>query len=468
MIQGLRLSDIQLQLSTGKLTVLELVDFYLEKCQKNATTNAYLATFEDEVREQAFALQNKIDNHKHLGKLFGLVCSIKDVICYENHEISAGSKMLSNFSSVFSSTAVEKLLQEDAIIIGRTNCDEFAMGSDNTNSHYGPVRNLDDLESVPGGSSGGAAVSVQMDSCLVALGSDTGGSVRQPAAFCGLIGFKPSYGRISRHGLIAYASSFDQIGLFGRHIEDIQTVYHVCQGPDDYDSTCIQKEPDVQKIASPYTFGILEEAINHPSLDPDIRQATISYLDEIKRQGHQIKSVSFELLEYLIPAYYILTCAEASSNLSRYDGIRYGHRSNHATSLDDLYKKSRTEGFGDEVKRRILLGTFVLSEGYYDAYYAKAQKVRRLIVDQLNSLFGSVNFLVLPTSPVLPWKIGDQKSPVEMYLSDIYSVIANLAGIPGISIPVPTSNQRFQAGLQFLAPRWQEKSLFEMLSEITG
>jgi aspartyl-tRNA(Asn)/glutamyl-tRNA(Gln) amidotransferase subunit A len=400
-----------------------------------------------------------------LGRLAGMVVSIKDVICYQDHKVTAGSKILEGFESLFSATVVERLLAEDAIIIGRTNCDEFAMGSTNETSIYGSTKNAADPSRVPGGSSGGAAVAVQADTCLMALGSDTGGSVRQPAAFCGVIGFKPSYGRISRHGLLAYGSSFDQIGVLSHSISDVALILEIVAGADEYDgSASAQPVPAYSQQAAwskPAKIAYIKPALEHPGLDTDVRQNATQFLKQLEAKGHQVEGVDFDMLDYIIPAYYVLTTAEASSNLSRYDGIRFGHRSSDVNSLDETYRKSRTEGFGTEVKRRIMLGTFVLSAGYYDAYYARAQKIRRLITNQLAAIFVDYDFIFLPASPTPAWPLGESlEDPVAMYLSDIYTVAANMAGLPAISIPSGIHEAtQMPLGVQLMAPAFKEGEL---------
>ena len=308
------------------------------------------------------------------------------------------------FESVYSATAVEKILQEDAIIIGRTNCDQFGMGSTNENSVYGPVKNAADNSKISGGSSGGSAVSVQADTCLASLGSDTGGSVRQPASFCGVVGFKPTYGRISRYGLLAYASSFDQIGTLTQSVEDAALLLEVMAGADGFDSTVSIRK--VENFSEYSTFdgkakiAYFPSAFEHEMLDPSVKKKGLEVIEKLKSEGHFVESVDFEYLDFIIPAYYVLTTAEAASNLSRYDGIRYGYRSKNAENLEETYKKSRSEGFSEEVKRRIMLGNFVLSSGYYDAYYTKAQKVRRLILEKTQEIFEIFDFIIMPASPV--------------------------------------------------------------------
>ncbi|MBK8502911.1 MAG: Asp-tRNA(Asn)/Glu-tRNA(Gln) amidotransferase subunit GatA [Saprospiraceae bacterium] len=458
------LEEIQQALKNTDLTCETLVKTYLQKIEEHRSLNAYVEVFAEESLIRAKTLdQDHQARGRKMGKLWGAVFSIKDVISYEGHLLSAGSKMLQGYLALYSATAVERLLAEDAIIIGRVNCDEFAMGSDNETSYYGPVKNAIDSNRIPGGSSGGSAVSVQANTCLMSLGSDTGGSVRQPASFCNLIGFKPSYGRISRHGLIAYASSFDQIGIIGRHLDDIKLAYSIMQGPDEYDGTLLQKASSNRSLdlpEKPIKLAYFGEALSHEGLQPEIKASFEKQVAALKSNGYQIDELSFNLLEYMIPCYYVLTSAEASSNLSRYDGIRYGYRAKDAKGLDDMYTRSRTEGFGAEVKRRILLGTFVLSVGYYDAYFAKAQKIRRLIKHQFDTWVSKYDGIILPMTPTTAWPLGSGKSPVEIYLADIYSVLANLVGAPAMSIPLGRDDHGLPFGLQILTANYSEDALF--------
>jgi len=456
------LSEIQLRLMDGRLTCLQLVENYLDRIDNQRDLNAYVEVYEEEARKRAIEL-DRIHEKKErpLGKLWGAVFSIKDVISHEGHGLTAGSKMLQGYTALYSATAVERLMREDAIIIGRVNCDEFAMGSDNETSYYGPVRNAVNRKRIAGGSSGGSAVSVQARTCLMSLGSDTGGSVRQPASFCGIVGFKPSYGRVSRHGLIAYGSSFDQIGIMGRGVDDIKMTYEIIQGPDEYDGTLVKNQaagatPDGNAIRVAY----VKEALDHPGLQPEIADSIREMIRVLRSEGHIVEEVSFELLDYVIPSYYVLTAAEASSNLSRYDGIRYGYRAADVDQLDEMYTKSRTEGFGIEVKRRIMLGTFVLSVGYYDAYFAKAQKIRRLIKSRFEDWTHEYDVVLMPMTPTTAWEIGSGKSPVEIYLADIYSVLANLVGAPAISIPLGEDGDQMPYGLQLLSGNFTEEKLF--------
>ncbi len=463
------LQAIRQDLTQGNTTCYKLVQYYLSQIEATKNLNAYVEVYEEEALERALKLDAKFErNPKSVGKLFGMVIAIKDVICYKNHQVTAAAKILEGFTSVFSATSIERLLSEDAIIIGRTNCDQFAMGSTNENSIYGAVKNAANDNYVAGGSSGGSAVAVQTNSCLAALGSDTGGSVRQPASFCGNIGFKPTYGRISRHGLIAYASSFDQIGVITQNVYDAAILLEVMAGSDEYDSTAsnapvsnYSERLGYESIgAEKVKIAYFDSALNHKSLDDNIRQRTFELIDNLKKDGHEVEAVTFDLIDYLIPTYYVLTTAEASSNLARFDGVRYGYRSADATDFHETYLKSRTEGFSEEVKRRIMLGAFVLSSGYYDAYYTKAQQVRKMISDQTRAILKDYDFIIMPTAPTTAFKLGDSlKDPVEMYLADIYTVQANLVGIPAIALPLSTHLNGLPFGVQFFADKFKEEKL---------
>ncbi|MCK6616147.1 MAG: Asp-tRNA(Asn)/Glu-tRNA(Gln) amidotransferase subunit GatA [Cyclobacteriaceae bacterium] len=457
--------DLQHNLINGTLTCRSLVTRYLQNIKSNAHLNAFLSVYEEEALTRADDIDGKIKNGT-AGKLAGLVVGIKDMLAYAGHPMQAASKILSGYKPPYNSTVVQRLLDEDAIIIGRQNCDEFGMGSSNENSAFGKVLNGLDNSRVPGGSSGGSAVAVQMDMCKVSLGSDTGGSVRQPAAFCGVIGLKPTYSRISRYGLVAYASSFDCIGIIGTHPEDIAGVLEVVAGNDDYDSTGSNTTVPTysqliqQKQEQPFTIGYIQETLQADALQPEIRDAVAGTIEKLKAQGHAVKPVTFPYLNHLLPTYYILATAEASSNLSRYDGVRYGHRSQVVSDVESLYKKSRSEGFGTEVKRRILLGNFVLTSDFYDSYYTTAQKVRRLIRQSTRQLLNEVDLLLTPTTPSTAFPVNQTKTdPVEAYLADIFSVQANVAGVPAISVPCGKDKAGLPIGLQAMANDFMEDKL---------
>jgi aspartyl-tRNA(Asn)/glutamyl-tRNA(Gln) amidotransferase subunit A len=457
------LTQIQHDLQAAQTTVEELVKNYLVNIKQHAHLNAFNEVFEQEALQKAAELDSRFKTGT-TGRLAGMVIAIKDNICYKGHKVTASSKILENFTSIFSSTVVERLLAEDAIIIGRCNCDEFAMGGANENSYFGPVKNKADETRVPGGSSGGSAVAVQAGMCHAAIGTDTGGSIRQPASFCGVVGLKPTYGRVSRHGIIAYASSFDQPGPITQSVEDAALLLEVMAGPDNYDSTASQTSvpaySNIQASSGKKKIAYLQEVLDSKGLDAEVKAALLQAIVNLKAEGHTVEPVSFEYLDYVVPTYYILTMAEASSNLARYDGVHYGYRSPNAVDLVTTYKRSRSEGFGTEVKRRIMLGTFVLSAGYYDAYYAKAQKVRRLIKERTDAILQEYDFILTPTAPEPAFKIGRQDiDPIVTYLEDIFTVQASLAGVPAISLPVQNNSAGLPLGLQFITKAFAEAEL---------
>lgn len=468
------IKDFQNDLLNGRTTCVDTIRYYLHAISSKTYLNSFLEVFAEEALKKASELDAKRKEGKPIGKLHGVVIAIKDVICYKNHKVSAASKILENFTSIYSATVVERLLAEDAIIIGRNNCDEFAMGSSNENSAFGFVKNALDESRVPGGSSGGSAVAVQAGLCMVSLGSDTGGSVRQPADFCGIIGFKPTYGRISRYGLIAYASSFDQIGVFANTVEDVALVLEAIAGPDEFDSTASEKEVPMYSAAlnrdnKKYRFAYFKQSLEHPGLDKEIAASVQNYIQRLISEGHTVNAVDFDLLDYVVPAYYVLTTAEASSNLSRFDGVKYGYRAplTKDDDLTELYKKSRSGGFGKEVQRRIMLGTFVLSAGYYDAYFTKAQQVRQILSAKTNQLFAEYDAIISPTVPSSAFKIGEKSNdPIEMFLADIYTVFANLVGIPGISIPLFKHSNGMPFGLQVMTSHFNELSLLALSKQM--
>lgn len=460
------LVEIQSEISAGQLTLPALVDYYLDQINQHAGLNAFLEVFSEEAKANAVSIQQKIES-KSAGKLAGMVIAIKDNIVYKGHHSSASSKILGGFTSLFSSTVVERLLAEDAIIIGRTNCDEFAMGASNENSAFGPVLNAADTSRVPGGSSGGSAVAVQADMCLASLGSDTGGSIRQPAAFTGLYGLYPTYGRISRWGLIAFASSFDQIGPFTASVHDMALLMSVISGEDENDATMAKVKADsseVKPINKPLKIAYINDCLNSKGLAPQIKASTEGYIQLLKDKGHEVNGIDFPYLDAMVPCYQVLTTAEASSNLSRFSGLMYGYRSANATDLESTFKKSRTEGFGAEVQRRIMLGTFVLSSDYYDAYYTKAQKVRQLIRQKTLEIFDTYDIILTPTTSTPAFKLGEKASdPVAMYLADLFTVQANLAGIPAISIPAGIDSvTNMPIGLQLMAKPFDEALLYSL------
>jgi len=458
--------SIQTELGAGRTNCERLTQEYLDAIAAGKELNAFLSVFSERALEDAKAVDRKLSSGT-AGPLAGMVIAIKDVLCVEGERVTCGSKILEDFVSLYDATAVSRLKASDAILIGKTNMDEFAMGSSTENSAFGRVKLPQDTERVPGGSSGGSAVAVRAGMCTVALGSDTGGSIRQPASFTGVVGLKPTYGRVSRYGLVAFASSFDSIGPFALTTKDAARILQVIAGHDEHDSTSSRTPvPDyltsLTRDIKGLRVGIPKEYFGE-GLDPQVRAAVEKSIELLRSGGASIGEVSLPHTEYTIATYYILATAEASSNLARYDGARYGYRADKVRDLTDMYVKSRSGGFGSEVKRRIMLGTYVLSAGYYDAYYRKGQKVRRLIQQDFFNAFKEFDCLVTPTSPTTAFRAGEKvDDPLKMYLSDIYTTSANLAGIPGISIPCGTDSQGLPVGLQLLGGQFDESTILKV------
>lgn len=447
----------------------ETVNDFIQKIEEKKQLNAFIEVFEKEALKRASFLDNKRKSKEALGKLFGVVVGVKDNICVKGHKLSASSNILKGFESIYSATVIERLLAEDAIIIGRLNCDEFAMGSSNETSAYGKVLNAKDESRTPGGSSGGSAVAVQAGLCHVSLGSDTGGSIRQPASYCGVVGLKPTYGRVSRYGLIAFASSFDQIGPFTNNVADAALVLQIIAGKDKNDATSIQNEVESinLKTLEKQNIAYFKQVIENDSIDKEVKASFEDLKSKLEAEGHKVEAIDFPYLDYLIPTYYVLSTAEASSNLSRYDGVHYGYRSPNAQNMEEVYTKSRSEGFGKEVKNRIMLGTFVLSAGYYDAYYTKAQQVRRLLKNKVNELYQNYDFVLSPTAPNPAFKFGEKSDdPVAMYLEDIYTVLANLVGNPAISLPLYETKEGLPIGMQLMANDQEEEKLLSFAQQL--
>jgi aspartyl-tRNA(Asn)/glutamyl-tRNA(Gln) amidotransferase subunit A len=452
-------------IKNGKLSAEEHLKTYLTAIENNKELNAFISLLDKRAREKAKDIDARIKRGDNTGRLCGTVIAVKDNITIKGTVTTCASKILDNFRSPYNATVIERLEAEDALIIGKTNLDEFAMGSSTENSYFGPVKNPNNTDYVPGGSSGGSAVAVAVGMAQVALGSDTGGSIRQPAAYTGVVGLKPSYGRVSRYGLVAYASSLDQIGTFSTTVEDSAYLLQMIAGWDENDTTSAPEpvppytaalEGDVQHMR----IGIPKEYFAE-GLDSEIKEAIEHYIDQLRSGGATIVEISLPHSEYAIAAYYIIAMAEASSNLARYDSIRYGYSNRAHKDLLETYKNTRNEGFGDEVKRRILLGTYVLSAGYYDAYYKKAQQVRRLIKQEMDRSFKHVDCILTPTTPTTAFKIGEKvTNPLSMYLMDVYTVTANLAGICGINIPVANDRKGLPIGLQLMAAPFKEENLF--------
>ncbi len=452
----------------GPKAPISAVNIALRRIEEYKHLNAFIDVWADEAREAA----EKLASEKKKKPLHGMVIGVKDNIAVAGKPLTAASKILQGYKSPFSATVVERLKKAGAIFIGRNNCDEFAMGSANEYSYYGPVKNPYNPELVPGGSSGGSAVAVATGQVMVALGSDTGGSVRQPAAYCGVIGYKPTYGLLSRYGLIAFASSLDQIGIIANSVEDIAAVMSVAAGHDPKDATSAPfpvpnfVEEIIDAKQQKFKIGVIKETIEHKDLHPDMASAMEKWISILSKKGHILEYTSLPLLDYVVPMYQIIATAEASTNLARYDGVRYGYRA-EANTLEEMYIRTRTEGFGPEVKRRIMMGTFVLSSGFYDAYYMRALKARRLLVNYISDLFKKYDLLMLPTTPAPAFPIGSfAQRPVEMYLVDVFTVIANLAGIPAISLPLAWSREGLPLGIQFMAKAFDDAKLLSFSASL--
>ncbi|MEA2118320.1 Asp-tRNA(Asn)/Glu-tRNA(Gln) amidotransferase subunit GatA [Halovibrio sp. HP20-50] len=459
------LTQLAAALKSGEFSSRELTAHYLQRIEKADTKlNSFISVTAEQALEQAEIADNARANG-NAGTLAGIPLALKDIFCTRDVKTSCGSKMLDNFIAPYNATVVEKLNAAGTISLGKTNMDEFAMGSSNESSYYGPVKNPWDLTAVPGGSSGGSAAAVAAGLVPAAMGTDTGGSIRQPAAFCGITGLKPTYGRVSRFGIIAYASSLDQAGPMARSAEDCAHLLGVIAGHDGRDSTSVARGvPDyVENLDAPLSglkIGLPKEYFGD-GLAPEVEKAVRDAVKVYESLGATVRDVSLPHTHYAIPAYYVIAPAEASSNLSRYDGVRFGHRCDNPSDLIDLYTRSRAEGFGEEVKRRILIGTHTLSEGFFDAYYTKAQQVRRLIRQDFLDAFEDVDVLMGPASPTPAFDLGAKKDPVSMYLQDIYTIAVNLAGIPGISVPAGFVGNR-PVGLQILGTHFAEAQLLNV------
>lgn len=456
------------KIKAKEMTSEELVKSYIKNIlDKEGEVNAFLSLSCDEALEKAKEIDEKIAKGETLGALAGIPIAIKDNICTEGVNTTCASKMLEDFIPPYDATIIKKLLDEDAIIIGKTNMDEFAMGSSTENSAFKKTHNPRDLSRVPGGSSGGSAAAVGADMCPVSLGSDTGGSIRQPAAFCGVVGLKPTYGLVSRFGLVAFGSSLDQIGPFSQNVEDSAYMLNVMAGTDMYDSTSIREleNKDYTKTLKDGVKGMkigVPEEFFGDGLDEQIKATVLKSIEVLKENGAEVSMFSLPIMKEGLAAYYIISSAEASTNLSRYDGIRYGYRPDDFIDVEDLVEKSRTEGFGPEVKRRIMIGTYTLCSGYYDAYYNKADKFRTKLKYDLSKIFEEYDLILGPVSPILPFKIGEKNTdPLAMYLADIYTVNVNLAGIPAISIPGGVSKEGLPIGIQLMGDMLCEEKIFK-------
>ncbi len=467
-INSLDYSSLRSLLIAREISCLEITRFYLQQIEQKKELNAFISVFADKAIARAKEIDIKIAQGT-AGALAGLVLGVKDLLVLQNTRTTCGSKILENFIPPYQATVLNKLEAQDTIFIGKTNLDEFGMGSSNENSYFKPVKNPHDLSRVPGGSSGGSAAAIAADLCTAALGTDTGGSIRQPASFCGVVGLKPTYGRVSRFGMVAYASSLDQIGPLTKTVADAALLLRFMAGYDELDSTSANVlVPDYTSVAGQDVKGLrvgIPDEYFISGLEPDVSNAIDKTIQLLRDGGAEICNVSLPHTEYAIAAYYIIATAEASANLARFDGVRYGYRDEHAATLDEMYVNSRTNGFGDEVKRRIMLGTYVLSSGYYDAYYRKAQKVRTLIKKDFENAFKSVHCLLAPTSPTTAFKLHEKvDDPLTMYLSDVFTVSLNLAGLPGISLPCGMDKNGLPIGVQLTGKAFDEQMILRFAS----
>ena len=467
-LYSLTVSEIARKIKEKEITIKEVLDSVYNRIENvEEKVSAYVTLTKEQAYNRATKLQERLDNGEDIGIMGGVPIAIKDNICTNGIKTTCSSKMLENFVPFYDATVIEKLENAGAIIIGKTNMDEFAMGSSTENSAIKKTKNPWDLERVPGGSSGGSAAAVACDIAPCALGTDTGGSIRQPASFCNVVGLKPTYGLVSRYGVVAYASSLDQVGPITKSVEDAAILLNVIAGKDEKDTTSadIPKKDYIKSIKDDIKgkkIGVPTEFISD-GINPDVKKAYEENLNTLKELGAEIIEIKLDYAKYSLPTYYIIATAEASSNLGRYDGIRYGHRAKDFSSLDELYVKSRTEGFGDEVKRRIMLGTYVLSSGYYDAYYKRGQKVRTLIIDDFKKAFEKCDVIAIPTTPNTSFKFGEKTSnPLEMYLEDIYTVPVNIAGLPGISVPGGFDKNGMPIGMQFISKAFDEENLLQV------
>ena len=465
MYEKLTIHELRDKITNKEVTIKEVLDDVFTRIDAvESKVEAYVTLNKEYAYKRAEELQARLDAGEALGNLGGIPIALKDNMCMTDTLTTCGSKMLNNFVSPYDATVVKKLEDADAIIIGKTNMDEFAMGSSTATSYVKKTKNPWDLERVPGGSSGGAAASVAADMAIASLGSDTGGSIRQPAAYCSVVGLKPTYGLVSRFGLVAFASSLDQIGPFTKDVKDSAIMLDVIAGHDAKDTTSVEMNyPEYEKALTGDIKGLkigVPTAFISEGLNPEVKQAFEASLETLKSLGAEVVEISLDYAKFALPTYYIVATAEASSNLARYDGIKYGYRTEDFEDLESIYAKSRTEGFGDEVKRRIMLGTYVLSSGYYDAYYKRAGQVRTLISEEFKKVFESVDVIALPTCPNTTFKFGEKSAnPVEMYLEDIFTVPVNIAGIPGISVPCGFDSKSLPIGLQFITKAFDETTL---------
>lgn len=461
------IDELSKKLAKKEISSLELIDSVLKRIKETQKTlNTFITITEEEALKKAKEVDEKRSKGQNLSPLAGIPIGLKDIFLTKGTKTTCCSHILSNFIPPYDSTVVKKLKENDVVLIGKLNMDEFAMGSSNENSFYGPVKNPWDLERIPGGSSGGSAAALASGQCIGSFGTDTGGSIRQPASMCGVVGMKPTYGRVSRYGIIAFASSLDQVGPFGKTVSDVAYLLKAVAGHDSMDSTSVNIAVAdylefLKKDAKGLKIGMAKEYFVK-GMDPDVEKAVHAAIEHLKTLGAQVKEISLPHTEYAVPTYYLIATAEASSNLARYDGVKYGYRAK-ASTLETMYRKTRGEGFGREVKRRIMLGTFVLSSGYYDAYYKKASQVRTLIKKDFEEAFKTCDLIVTPTSPTTAFKLGEKlEDPLQMYLSDIFTISTNLAGLPGLVLPCGFDRKNLPIGLQILGPHFQEAKIFHL------
>ena len=466
-ITELTVHELQEKIKNKEITITEINEAYIKQIkEKEPEVQAFITELTEEGMNQAKKIQERIDNGENVGSLAGIPIGIKDIICTKGIKTTAGSKMLENFIAPYDATVMNKINSEEMINLGKLNMDEFAMGSSTEHSYFKKTRNPWDLSRVPGGSSGGSSAAVAANMVPWALGTDTGGSIRQPASLCGIVGLKPTYGLVSRYGVIAYASSLDQVGVFTKDVQDCAILLNVISGHDEMDSTSVDVgEKDytksLQKDIKGLRIGVPKEFYGE-GINSEVRASVELAVAKYKEMGAEVEEFSLDVSQYALATYYIISCAEASSNLGRYDGIRYTYRSPEAKTLKDVFKKSRSEAFGAEVKRRIILGTYVLSSGYYDAYYKKAQQVRTLIMNQFNKAFEKYDVLITPTSPTTAFKMGEKTTnPLEMYMADICTVSINVAGLPGISIPCGVDSQGLPIGMQIIGNKFEEETILK-------
>ena len=465
-VTELTVHELQEKLKSKELTITQIVEAYIERIkEKEPKVEAFITLQLEEALQQAKKLE-EIANGKEVPSLAGIPIGIKDIICTKGVRTTCASKMLENFIAPYDATVMEKINAEEMISLGKLNMDEFAMGSSTEHSYFKKTKNPWDLSRIPGGSSGGSAAAVAANMVPWALGTDTGGSIRQPASVCGIVGLKPTYGLVSRYGVIAYASSLDQVGVFTKDVEDCAMLLNVIAGKDEKDTTSVDVgEKDytqsLNKDIKGLKIGVPKEFFGE-GIDEEVKQSLYTAIEEYKKLGAEVEEISLDIAELSLATYYIISNAEASSNLGRYDGVRYGHRAKNFSNIKELIKNSRSEGFGEEVKRRIILGTYVLSSGYYDAYYKKAQQVRTLVMKKFDEAFAKYDVILTPTSPTTAFKLGEKvNNPLEMYLSDICTVSVNIAGLPGISIPCGVDSKGLPIGMQLIGNKFDEETIIK-------